>query len=156
MPLGEWRTKITHPDGSSANSGDHSSAPIKDIGVAYTNLRSVFDGYRGRLQIGPGHYLTEDWPIIKHDRSLHIEGWGVVNAGDIPEYYGNRIMRPDTVASDGESFMRPLTLAELAVDREIREDNFSVCDCSFDENIPTATTATTRAPIIQISHGGND
>ncbi len=156
MPYGEWREIITHPDGSNGNSGLDRDNPILDIGIGYTNLRFVMDAYHGRLTIGAGMYLTENWPIIKHDHSLHIRGWGYVNYGDPGEYYGIVITRPDTVASDGKPFMRPLTLAEQTTDREIREHNLTVRDMGFDGNMDASpVNLTTPAPIIQISHGGN-
>lgn len=154
MPTGNWREQITHQDGSNGNSGLTRDAPVLDIGVAYTNLRFLFDGYRGRIFVGSGHYTTEDWPIIKHDTGLEIFGWDYVNFGDA-DYYGVRVERPDTGASNGQAFTRPLTLAELAIDREIREHDFRLRNMGFDGNMGgTPVFLDTPAPIVQLSHGG--
>ncbi len=155
MPTLQWRTKFCHPGGSNAFSGETRDDPYEDIGVARSNLRFIFDIYRGRVMIGPGEYTTEEWPIMANAcEHTFIEGWGTAALDDPGQNVGAIIRRPDTMASDGKPFMRPPTIAEMVTDREMWEHHYNVEGFVLDGNITAAVNATTPVAPIWISHGG--
>lgn len=156
MPAGQWRTKFTHPAGSNGNSGETRDTPFIDIGVAFTNLRAIWGTYRGALKIGPGDYLTEDWPIIKVDAHVFLDGWGTGPLDDPGQNVGVLIQRPDTAASNGQPFMMPIPIGEITPGpREIWEHHTHAEGFVLDGHMDgTPTFLTTPAAGWEVSHGG--
>jgi hypothetical protein len=148
--------QYSHPDnGSDGNSGFDWDNPVKSLGVAYTNGRLINGVYRGRMMAGPGDYDFEDWPVVDFESVLHIEGWGVGKFDDPGQNLGTQIIRPDTVASDGQPWARPQPYGSRSPAREFWNHRTSFKHLYFSGGFTgSEVNLTTAAPAIVYENGG--